>query len=105
MPVFSSATPNRTANCKVLSQMAAHLRTSRAQEAGEIARFEPGIAGLQSGVTTKEPQLLLQGTTIPMSHNYPRRATTPDEPPLLPIASTTLKEPPLLLSLLFALSK
>jgi hypothetical protein len=56
--VFSSAVPQRTAYSEVPSQKAARLRTGSPLQAGEIAGFEPGTAGLQPYVTNNEPPLL-----------------------------------------------
>jgi hypothetical protein len=52
MYLFSSLTPQRTAYSGVPSQTAAHPRIGSPQLAGELAGFEPGTAGLQSGVAT-----------------------------------------------------
>ncbi len=49
--------------------MAAHRRTDSPLQAGEIAGFEYRTAGLQSGVTTKEPPLPLRATTTPWLNN------------------------------------
>ncbi len=58
MDLFFSAAPQRTAYSGVPSQMAAQPRISSPLQAGEIAGFKPGTAGLQFGVATNEPPLL-----------------------------------------------
>jgi hypothetical protein len=56
--LFSSATPQRTANSGVPFQMAAHPWIGSLLQAREIAGFEPRTAGLQSSVATNDPPLL-----------------------------------------------
>jgi hypothetical protein len=58
---------------KLLSQKAAHLRLGSPLWAGEIARFKPGTAGLQSGVITNEPLInqLFFRRTVRANKDYP----------------------------------
>ncbi len=65
--IYSSAAPQRTAYSAVtvLSQKAAHLRIENPLFDEEVAGFEPGTAGLQSGVATNEPPLLSKPPPLP----------------------------------------
>jgi hypothetical protein len=84
--IFSSAALRGQPTVKLLSQMAAHLRTGSPLLAGESAGFKPRTVGLQSGVVTNEPPLL--PNEPPLLPNEPPLLS--NEPPLLP------NEPPLL---------
>jgi hypothetical protein len=57
--LVSYAAPQRKAYSEAPFQMAGHLRTGSPLKTGEIAGFEPEIAGLQSIVTTNAPPLPL----------------------------------------------
>jgi hypothetical protein len=56
--LFSSASPKRTADSGVPSQMAAHLRTGSPLWSEGFAGFKPETPDLQLGIASNEPPLL-----------------------------------------------
>jgi hypothetical protein len=58
LSIFSSATPQRTAYIELTIPDGSPSKDSQFTQAGEIARFVPGTAGLQFGDAACEPPRL-----------------------------------------------